>query len=169
MNKLLLFASILLVLTSSCKKEPEIDDSLLDGDVLFDPSLYNPEAYLVSAKYPQPTTSDLNKHVILAIHGYSASTFEWDEFREWSTDTNYRISQVLLGGHGRDYESFKVSSWQDWKSSIVDEYDKLIELGYTNISLVGSSTGGTLLLELTSSKYFENTLHPKNMFLIDSD
>jgi carboxylesterase len=51
-----------------------------------------------------------------------------------------RISQVLLGGHGRDYQTFKASNWQGWRSSITEEYEK-IALGYTNISMVGSSTG----------------------------
>jgi carboxylesterase len=50
--------------------------------------------------------------IILAIHGYSATTFEWDEFRDYSVNANYRISQVLLGGHGRDYQTFKASNWQ---------------------------------------------------------
>ena len=62
---------------------------------------------------------------------------------------------------------FKASTWRDWRSSITREYEKLIALGYTKISLVGSSTGGTLLLELVSSGYFNTHLHPKNIFLVD--
>jgi carboxylesterase len=76
--------------------------------------------------------------------------------------------QVLLDGHGRDYESFKASTWQDWSSSIKREYEKLEALGYTKISIVGSSTGGTLLLELVSSGYFNSHLHPTNLFLVDA-
>jgi carboxylesterase len=41
------------------------------------------------------------------------------------------------------------------------EYEKLEALGYTKISIVGSSTGGTLLLELVSSGYFNSHLHPQ--------
>lgn len=152
--------------TFSCSG-PTITDDLLDGEVIFDPSLYNPEQFLVSSKYPSPTPTDLDKHIILAIHGYSASTFEWQEFKDWSTNPSYRISQVLLGGHGRDYDAFKNSTWEDWRSSITTEYEKLIAQGYTKISLVGSSTGGTLLLELVNSGYFNNQLHPKNIFLVD--
>ena len=33
--------------------------------------------------------------------------------------------------------------------------------------MAGSSTGGTLILELVTSSYFNNKLHPKNLFLID--
>jgi len=106
MNKLkIIFISALLILGYSCSG-PTITDDLLDGNVIFDPSLYNPEQFLVSAKYPNPTPDDLDKHIILAIHGYSATTFEWQEFKDWSSNPSYRISQVLLDGHGRDYETF---------------------------------------------------------------
>lgn len=168
MNRLkLLFAGTLVTFAYSCS-DPVITDDLLDGDVIFDPSLYNPEEFLVSAKYPNPTPADLDKHIILAIHGYSATTFEWEEFKDWSVNSSsYRISQVLLDGHGRNYQDFKASTWQDWSAAIKREYEKLIALGYTKISLVGSSTGGTLILELVSSGYFNSHQHPKNLFLID--
>lgn len=167
MNKInLLFLFAITSLFYSCS-DPVITDDLLDGNVIFDPSLYKPEQFLVSAKYPTPTQEDLNKHIILVIHGYSATTFEWQEFKDWSNESNYRISQVLLGGHGRDYDSFKASKWKDWRSAITNEYEKLIALGYTKISIAGSSTGGTLILELVKSGYFNSKLHPKNLFLID--
>ena len=102
MNKLYFTLLCLTVPMMHSCSDPNITDDTLDGNVIFDPSLYNPENYLVSAKYPNPDANDLSKHIILVIHGYSATTFEWDEFRSWSTDTSYRISQVLLDGHGRD-------------------------------------------------------------------
>jgi carboxylesterase len=167
MNKsTLLLLFVITTLFYSCS-DPVITDDLLDGNVIFDPSLYNPEQFLISAKYPAPTPEDLNKHIILVIHGYSATTFEWQEFKDWSNESTYRISQVLLDGHGRDYNSFKASKWEDWRSAITDEYEKLIALGYTKISIAGSSTGGTLILELVKSGYFNSRLHPKNLFLID--
>lgn len=165
MNKIRLF-SLCLLIVFSCSK-PDIKDTMLDGNIIFDPSLYKPEEYLVSAKYPNPTSEDLNKHIILTIHGYSSSTFEWKEFSDWSQNKPYRISQVLLGGHGRDYNDFKASTWQDWGTSIKEEYEKLVALGYTNISLAGSSTGATLLLEMIGSGYFNSRIHPKNIFMID--
>jgi len=165
MTKIRLFI-ICLCLVFSCSK-PDIKDTMLDGDLVFDPSLYKPEEYLVSAKYPNPTAEDVNKHIILTIHGYSATTFEWKEFSDWSQNQPYRISQVLLGGHGRNYENFKSSTWQDWGSSIEEEYEKLVALGYTKISLAGSSTGATLLLEMIGSGYFNSKISPKNIFSID--
>jgi carboxylesterase len=72
-----------------------------------------------------------------------------------------------MGGHGRDYNSFKEATWQDWRQPVIDEYQKLELAGYKNISLAGSSTGCTILLEMLANGYFNQHLSPKNIFLID--
>lgn len=163
----LLMASAFIFSGCSLDKS-KLTDDLLDGEIIFDASIYKPEEFLVSAKYPNPTAADLNRHILIAVHGYSASTFEWQEFQDWTGENKpYRVSQVLLGGHGRTYEDFKNATWRDWSSAIATEYEKLEELGYTKISLVGSSTGGPLLVEALSSGYFDTHIKPKNVFLID--
>jgi carboxylesterase len=43
-----------------------------------------------------------------------------------------RISQVLLDGHGRDYESFKASTWQG-APPLKENMKKLEALGYTKL------------------------------------
>ncbi len=163
----LLLAVISIALLHACDKEPPITDATLDGPTIFDPSINNPEKYLVSAKYPNPTADDLNRHIIIAVHGYTATTFEWQEFADWSIDSNYRVSQVLLDGHGTTYQDFKASKWEDWINAAIREYEALEDLGYTKISFVGSSTGGPILLELISSSYFNSHIKPKNIFVID--
>jgi carboxylesterase len=163
-----IWIGVLSLVLLSCDKEPPITDAMLDGDLVFDPSLYQPEKYLVSARLPNPSAADLEKHVIIAAHGYTATTFEWQEFADWSKDSSYMVSQVLLDGHGRSYKDFKASTWQDWIKPIMQEYEKLLALGYTKISLVGSSTGGALLIELLSNSYFDNKIAPQNIFLVDA-
>ncbi len=169
MNKLTYLAILCIsICMTSCGDPEDISKDLLDGNVIFDASIYQPEKFLVSAKYPNPTLSDLNKHILIAVHGYSATTFEWQEFQDYSDPNGpYRVSQVLLDGHGRTYSDFKDATWNDWSWAIKREYEKLEELGYTKISMVGSSTGGPLLLELVSSGYFNSHIPPKNIFLID--
>ena len=152
----------------SCNRSPSITDQDLDGNVLFDLSLYQPEKYLVSAYKPNPSDQEKQIPVLIAAHGYSASTFEWDELRKYadSVKSGILISQVLLGGHGRTYEDFKNSTWRDWQASILLEYKKLVQAGYTNISFIGSSTGCPLILNLV----YENTLSqipPNQIILID--
>ena len=153
---------------AACDKEPDITDTMLDGGIIMDPSIYQPEKYLVSLSNPRPNPTEAQKPVIIAVHGYSASTFEWDEFRKWAgSRPDFLISQVLMGGHGRDYESFKKASWKDWRQPVLEEYQRLEQAGYQNISLAGSSTGGAVILEMLANGYFDNHLKPENIFLID--
>ncbi|ADB42384.1 alpha/beta hydrolase [Spirosoma linguale] len=159
---------LLAVMGIACSSEPAITTEMLDGGTLFDPSIYKPENYLVSKAIPNPTPDQAKKPVIIACHGYSATTFEWDEFRAWANGrTDLYLSQVLLGGHGRSYDDFKKSTWHDWQAAIMEEYDQLAKAGYTNISLLGSSTSGALLLQLVSSGYFANRLTPRTILLVD--
>lgn len=118
--------------------------------------------------------------VIIAAHGYSASTFEWLEFRQFvgddipfvagRTDTlanpQALVSLVLLGGHGQDIEDFRRSSWQDWGKPILAEYQALVAQGYKNISIAGSSTGCPLILDHLSRDRMD-VPPPNRIFLID--
>ena len=160
---------MLAVLLFGCADEPTIDNAIdLDGVEIFDPSLDHPENYLLSHKFPNPTAQQLNTPVVITAHGFSASTWEWDEFCEWSkADGRFLTSQVLLGGHGMTYEIFKNSSWQDWQKTILNEYRLLDSMGYKNISLAGSSTGAPLILEAISSGKLAGYNTPKHIIMID--
>ncbi len=167
--KLTIMAFMAISLFSTCSKTPDIDDStMLDGDQIFDLTLFDSSLYLASVYLSNPTEDQKNTPVIIAAHGYSATTFEWDELRNLANSSNdFYVSQVLLGGHGRTYEDFKAATWEDWQESILVEYRKLSDLGFKNISLAGSSTGCPLILEMVSSGKFEGLTTPKNIFLID--
>ena len=164
-----IYLLFLLFIFVSCNKMPEIDNNtMLDGDQIFDISLVQPERFLISARYPAPSALQKDIPVIIAAHGYTATTFEWDELRDYADSTGtFYVSQVLLGGHGRSYEEFRKSTWKDWQASIRDEYKKLSRLGYKNIYLAGSSTGCPLIINLIQDGFFENLTKPKKIFLID--
>lgn len=150
----------------SCGKNPVINDEMLDGDILFDASIYDPASFLVSQS--SPSTADLNKPVLVAAHGYTASTFEWQEFKDWAdTQGDILVSQVLLGGHGTDYDTFKESTWEDWKAPILDEYTRLTDLGFTNINLIGSSTGCPLIVDMLVNDDLNKIQTPNEVFLVD--
>ena len=153
---------------AACSKTPDINnETMLDGDQIFDPSLYNPAKYLVSVGIPNPNTAQKNTPVIIAVHGYSATTFEWEEFRTYcNAKANVLISQVLLGGHGLTYEDFKSSTWEDWQEPIMTEYNALKDKGYTNINFAGSSTACPLVMDLIKNgKIGDNGM--KHIFLVD--
>jgi len=155
---------------ASCNPIPEIDNaSMLDGNQIYDASLAHPFDYLVSEYKNNPTETEKNTPVIICAHGYSASTFEWDELRTVAnSNQTFLVSQVLLGGHGTDYVDFKAATWENWQQSIKNEYQKLQDKGFKKIFLAGSSTGAPLIVEMVSSGYFEQfSVKPKGIFLID--
>ncbi len=158
---------IFFMVLCACSKSPDINNATdLDGDQIFDPSLYKPAEFLVSAAIENPSTVQKSTPVIIAVHGYSSSTFEWEEFRSYCESNNVLISLVLLGGHGRTYEDFKKSTWEDWQEPIMTEYNALRNKGYTNINFVGSSTACPLVLDLIKKgKIGENGM--KHIFLVD--
>ncbi|HQP05244.1 MAG TPA: hypothetical protein PLP11_11665 [Bacteroidales bacterium] len=166
--KLFAVPVIFLLVFSACSKDPVIDnDTMLDGNQIFDPSLYNPEQYLISAGIPNPTEAQKNTPVVITVHGYSASTFEWDEFRTYcDAKGDILVSQVLLGGHGSTYEEFKASTWHDWQEPILTEYNALRAKGYTRISFAGSSTACPLVLDLIKNGNISDN-GMRHIFLID--
>jgi carboxylesterase len=159
---------ILILILPACSKTPDIDNAtMLDGDQIFDPSLYNPEQYLVSVAINNPNEIQKHTPVVIAVHGYSSTTFEWNEFRTYcDAKTNILVSQVLLGGHGRTYEDFKKSTWEDWQEPIMTEYNALRAEGYTNINFAGSSTACPLVMDLIKKgKIGDNGM--KHIFMVD--
>ena len=167
MRRTYFLLSLLLALTA-CTQTPDINNvTMLDGDQIFDPSLYNPSQYLVSAAIANPSIVQKNTPVVIAVHGYSATTYEWNDFRSYcDTKGNVLVSQVLLGGHGRTYAEFKASTWKDWQEPIMTEYNALRSKGYTNINFAGSSTACPLLMDLIKNgKIDDNGL--KHVFFVD--
>ena len=169
--KLFIYLSLSICLFTACKKSeklPPIDNAIdLDGTTINDSSLTHPEKFLLSVANPNPTVLEKSKPVFIAVHGFTATTFEWLEFKNFVRNNgNALISVILLGGHGRDYSDFKKATWEDWQAPIITEYNALRALGYTNISLIGSSTGCPLLLEAISANKL-NTDVLKKVFFID--
>lgn len=157
----------LALLCFSCQiTDSEIEADMIDGDSIVSPAIYDSSYYLISDSLSTPSEAEKLKPVLVAAHGFSASAWQLQELRDFSDSTEeFLVSLVTLGGHGTDYNDFKTSTWQDWQKPIITEYEKLIGLGYQNISLLGASTGGTLILEGMHNHKF--TQAPQNIFLID--
>ncbi len=166
-----LFISLVFCLFAACKKsdkQPPIDNTVdLDGTIINDSSLTHPENFLLSVANPAPTQQEKSTPVLIAVHGFSATTFEWLEFKNFvKNNGSVLISVVLLGGHGRDYADFKQASWEDWQAPLITEYNALRALGYTNISFVGSSTGCPLILDAIQAQKISSDVL-KHLFFID--
>lgn len=154
---------------------PDKDSKMLDWISDPYPAAIDSTYFLISDSLNNPTPEQRAVPVIIAAHGFSATTFEWQEFRDYAdalsgslpNDTSILVSQVLLGNHGLSYDDFRKGSWKDWQRPIMKEYRALADLGFTDISLAGASTGGTLILDLLHKKAFRDIQAPKHIFLID--
>ncbi|HLP41329.1 MAG TPA: esterase [Fibrobacteria bacterium] len=185
-KSLLLGAALLLPLGCQINEvecDEDCESSWMDGSRVNDSSadsLDKYHYYLVSKRKDSlPKAVRDTFPVIIAAHGFSASTFEWLELRQYARDIipwpdslantpkpKALISLVLLGGHGRDVSIFKGSTWQQWAAPILEEYDSLVAQGYKNISLAGSSTGCPLILQLMHGGHF-NKQPPNQILFID--
>jgi len=146
----------------------EYNDSMLDGPVIRDTS-FTDHTFLLSS-HPELDTFNREKPVIICAHGYTATTFEWQEFRDYAQqDARAYTSLVALGGHGRSVEEFKVSTWEQWQAPVMEEFDALVSKGFKKISLAGSSTGGALLIEYLSRNAFDSkAVKPQEFYFIDA-
>ena len=170
---------LIAIFISSCSSKLGSLSGTLDEPDIKDASITH-TSYKVSERLNVSTSNP----IVIAVHGYTASSYEWEEFLHYAdgyipesstypnqstpyTPTkNILVSVVLLGGHGLSLDEFRESKWEDWAKPIVDEYNALVSKGFTNISIAGSSTGGTLILEKLRQNAFSPA--PKNVFLIDS-
>ncbi|MCE5316689.1 MAG: hypothetical protein LLG04_04920 [Parachlamydia sp.] len=140
----------------------------LDSGQTPDLSIREPQKFFLSQSDLRGV--DKSKPVILLAHGYTATTYEWDDLARYidqNANGDVRYSQILLGGHGRSLEDFKNSNWQDWGKPILEEYQALVAKGFTNISLAGSSTACALILEQLNKGAYSKDVTPHNVFLID--
>lgn len=159
---------LIIVLFSACNSTPDITASMLDSGNFSYAVTDSLEKHLVSEYMSNPTEIQKNTPVIIAAHGYTATTFEWDELRNYADKKgSFFVSQVLLGGHGRSYSDFKKATWEDWQSSIKEEYHKLDSIGFKNIYLAGSSTGAPLIINMVKSGFFNQFTAPRGIFLVD--
>lgn len=170
-----LFALALLAV--GCQLEPvecdqECIDHWLDGYMVDDECLKDTTANCLVSEQPAPSAGEKESlQVIIAVHGFTASSFEWKEFHDFiDTAAEYgsvRVSRVILGGHGRDLDAFQSSTWKGWGTSILAEYDSLTDLGYKHISFACASTGCSLLMQYLSDGNFRSRPAPKWIFMVD--
>ncbi len=123
------------------------EDYWLDSPLTIDPSLESKEA-LLSDRIVEPSSEEKLAPVCVLVHGFSASSAEFNSFKKIAKEMNPSIlfSTVVMGGHGRDYQSFKDATYSDWATPIINEVTTLKSKGYQNISILGVSGGGATTL-----------------------
>lgn len=122
------------------------------------------KSVLVSELVPTPTDVQKSGKVAVLAHGFSASTYEMQALEDYLEGKGYLVSNVLLGGHGTSVTDFEKTTWKDWGKPVAEEYKKLRDMGFQDVSVVGASTGGTLFLEMLGTQQL--TPAPQRVVLV---
>ncbi|MGE3725342.1 MAG: alpha/beta hydrolase [Candidatus Sericytochromatia bacterium] len=103
-----------------------------------------------------PSALQQKSPVLITVHGFSATPFETHYLLAELLDKHpdWQGARVMLGAHGSAISEFRTASWQDWQSPLEQELSALQRLGYANQTLIATSTGCALLLELLSRRAF---------------
>ena len=122
-----------------------------------DSALLDPTA-LVSNRIDQPTAMQKDQTVCVLVHGFSASSFEFEDLKQrmLAKDPTLLFSSVVMGGHGRNYEAFRLATHEDWLAPIKKELQDLTVKGYKNVMLFGVSTGATGIMHLALTGHLDD-------------
>jgi carboxylesterase len=143
----------------------EYEDHWMDSAGTRDPTLDDP-TILLSTRFLEPTVEQLGTPVVVAAHGFGGSTYEWLELAEYLEARGILVSRVLLGGHGRNLDAWLDTDENDWGRPIVDELKTLDALGYQNVSVVTSSTSGTLLAKALLEGALNEIRPPQHFMMV---
>ena len=83
-NKIYIILAFFAVFLAACNSTPTIDNAMLDSGSISYALPDSLSKHLLSVYLPNPTPTQMNMPVIICAHGYTATTFEWDEFRSFA-------------------------------------------------------------------------------------
>jgi len=87
----------------------------------------------------------------LLVHGLTSSTQEMEEIADYLYSKNYTVLATLLKGHNTSIKDLNKTTWKDWYSSLLDDFN-LLSKHCNKIYVIGSSVGATLSLHLATKQ-----------------
>ena len=95
----------------------------------------------------------LFRKAIVVIHGFTGNLYDNEYLVNYlEEEPLYDVYAETLPGHNKD--RFSDASMDDWKQSVDNMMNRLINLGYKTIYVIGHSMGG-VLASYAASKYKE--------------
>lgn len=116
--------------------------------------LDGPQARVSKAKSPV-LLKGTNGKAVLVQHGFMATPFEVEAIGKTLNQAGYTVYMPLIAGFGSTAKVANIFTRQTWKEYFAINVSILKEC-YNDISLVGFSTGGTLVYDYLASHPTEN-------------
>ncbi len=90
-----------------------------------------------------------SSHACLLLHGLGGGAYEMQLLGNALHQQSITVQCILYPGHDAPAKTMPASTWQQWYTRIVETYQKLSQ-SYSQVSVVGFSTGATLALHLAA-------------------
>ena len=99
-----------------------------------------------SASHPQR-----EKVGVALVHGFTGSPVSMRPLAELLVERGFRVDVPRLPGHGTHAKDMQRTRYADWRGEVVAAFDRL-RANAERVILVGLSMGGTLVLDVASSR-----------------
>ncbi|MBI2208341.1 alpha/beta fold hydrolase [Candidatus Woesearchaeota archaeon] len=86
----------------------------------------------------------------LLVHGLTSSTQEMEELASYLHSKEYTVLAPLLKGHSASVKDLSKTTWQDWYSSVTEDFD-FLNKNCDKIYVIGLSIGAMLSLHLAAN------------------
>ena len=99
--------------------------------------------------------SATNDHVCLLLHGLGGGVYEMQLLGEYLHQHGFSVQGINYPGHDSPSTKMPASTWQEWYKHIEETQLKLAQI-YSNVSVIGFSTGCPLALYLAAKQSVQN-------------
>ena len=87
----------------------------------------------------------------LLVHGLTSSTQEMEELSSYLYSRGNTVLATLLKGHNTSVKNLNETPWNDWYSSIENDFDFLSKQ-CDEVYVIGLSVGAVLSMHLVANK-----------------
>ncbi|MRX72311.1 alpha/beta fold hydrolase [Bacillus lacus] len=97
---------------------------------------------------PKPFTFKGGEKAVLLLHGFTGNTADVRMLARYLNERGYTCHAPQYKGHGVPPEELVHTGPEDWWSDVMEGYNTLKEMGYSDIAVGGLSLGGVFSLKL---------------------
>src|SRR5690625_33337 len=125
---------------------------MLNSLTLYLMKFYKNEVFSMKIIEPRPFTFEAGKRAVLLLHAFTGDSADVRMLGRFLQGKNYTVHAPIYRGHEKAPEQLIETNPDMWWEDVLQGYDHLRKLGYTEIAVAGLSLGGALSLKLSYTK-----------------
>lgn len=101
---------------------------------------------------PRPFTFEAGPRAVLLLHAFTGDSADVRMLGRYLESKNYTVHAPIYRGHGKGPEPLLETNPTIWWEDVLQAYNHLKRLGYSEIAVAGLSLGGLLSVKLAYTK-----------------